>query len=187
MRRSAAATNATPRSVCSRADDLPVRALDHLDDPAFAAAATVDPRRPHEHGVAVHHLAHFPRREIKIGAAVVGHHEAVSVRMRLDPATQHVDLLRDEDRAFAIAQELAVALHRRQAAGEGLGLLAAHPEQPGEPPLVDRNRLFLQRLQNELAARQRLVVALGLARALRIGGAARRRCSRHRACAPALN
>ena len=154
-------------------DDAPVRPLDDLDDPALAAATAVDARRTHEHGVAVHHLAHLPGREIQIRPTVVGHHESVSVRMRLDPAAHHVDLACDEDCGLAIAEDLAVALHRPETAREGVRLLAAHAEELGEPPLVDRNRLLLERLQDELAAWQRLGVALGLARALRIGRAPR--------------
>ena len=149
-------------------DDAGVCPLDDLDDPAFAAAPAVDPRRPHEHGVPVHHLAHLARGEIQVCAAVVGDHESVPVRMRLHPSADYVDLAGDENRALAVAQDLALALHRPEATGECLPLLATHAEQPGEPPLVDGNRLLLERPQDELAARQRLGIAFGFARALRI-------------------
>ena len=107
--------------------------------------------------------------------------------MRFDPPPHHVDLPRDEDRALAVAQDLALALHRGEASGKGFRLLAAYAEKLREPPLVERDRFLFQRLQDELATRQRLGVALGFARALRIGRPSRRRRSRGGAGATALN
>ena len=158
------------------ADDARRAPLDDLDDPRLAAArAGRSPDGRTSTGSPCMTWRISPGGEIEVRAAVVGHHEAVAVRVRLDAPAHDVDLPRDEDRALAVAQDLPVALHRGEAARERLRLLAdVTPSELREPPLVDRDRLLLERLQDELAARQRLGIALGFARAVRIRGTAAR-------------
>ena len=156
------------------ADDARASALHHFDDPRLPAPAPVVARRLREHLIAVHDLLHLARREIEIARAVVGRQEAVAVRVRLDAPAHDVDLLRDEDRALAVAQDLPVALHRGEPPRERLGLLPLHADELRERALVDRDRLRLERLQDELAARQRLGVAARFARVERVRGTAAR-------------
>jgi hypothetical protein len=98
--------------------------------------------------------------------------------VRLDAAADDGDPLGDQDRALAVAQDLAVALHGGEPAGERFERTASDPDQLREALLVHRNRLGFERLQDELTARQRRRVPLGLARGERVDSPARRVMSR---------
>ncbi len=144
-----------------------VRARYHLDDRRFAAAATVHARLAHHHDVAVKNLAHFVRTEIKI-FALLGNHEAVAVGMPLDAPLDQIELGGDQDRALAIAQDLAVALHRAQAPLERIALLGLDGEPLREFSIGERDAGLRERLHDELAARNRMLVARGFAFAMRV-------------------
>ena len=68
------------------ADDRRLLALEDLEHAAFgpALAVVADDARPH--AVAVQHRAHFLRREIEVGLAVVADEEAMAVAMAQDRA-----------------------------------------------------------------------------------------------------
>ncbi len=153
MRRFSATTKPMPRSSKQPADDRAVRALEHLDDLALGPAAPVGARAARGRAVAVQHLVHFARIEEEIGAAVVRDQEAEAVGMALDAAADEVELGGDAQLALAVQQQLAVALHRFDAA----------EERVAGPP-IDRHRArefrggkryaVLQRFQDRDARRE---------------------------------
>ena len=115
------------------ADDERVGVLQHLDDLAFAPAALV------EAGVA----APAPGRRAAPGAfpwatgteivaAVVRHDEAEAIRMAFDAAPDQVQLVRQAELALAVEHDLAVALHRVQAALKQVALVSVDVQQARE-------------------------------------------------------
>ena len=98
------------------ADHAVIGALQYLDDLGFRAAAPVHAALPHHHHIAVQHLVHFLLAEEHIWPAVFRDQETVAIRMALYLALDQIELFHDADIALAIAHDLAVALHRAQAA-----------------------------------------------------------------------
>ena len=99
-------------------DDGAVGPLEHVDDLAFRPAAPVDALAADRHAVAVQRLVHLALGQHDVGRAVVGPEEAEAVRVTLQDAGDEVELGRDEQLALAVDDDLAVALHRRETAGE---------------------------------------------------------------------
>ena len=143
------------------ADDEPVDVLQHLDDPGFAPTAPVEAGHPHEHLVAVQHAVHFLGRQIEVVAALFRHHETEAVGMPLDAALDQIELVRQAQLALAVEHQLAVALHRAEAALEQVALGLGDVQLPGEGVGVDRAARFGQQLQDVFAAGQRRFIALG--------------------------
>ncbi|EXI77175.1 MAG: hypothetical protein AW12_03137 [Candidatus Accumulibacter sp. BA-94] len=156
------------------ADDAAVGPLEHFDDDALAASASVDADDAHQSPVAMQHLRHLPRFERQILAAVIGNEKAVAVRVSLDPARNEAGALRQQVALLAVAQQLALTLHRPQAAQERAGFFPLDVEQAAQRIEGDRPALLAQHLQNVLARGQRLLVALLLALEIRIAPADRR-------------
>ena len=138
--------------------DAAVGALDHLHDLAFPASAPVQARLAHHDAVAVQDLAHLVRVEVQVVAGLRDH-EAVAVGMPFDASADQIELGRDEDRALAIAQDLAVALHRGHTPLERVALRGPDREPARELFIGERDAGFGERLQDELAARDRRFVA----------------------------
>src|SRR5690606_7119956 len=105
--------------------------------------------------VAMHRLAHLPRRQEHVGAAVVADEEAETVAMALHPAGDEVELGGEQQDALAIGQELAVALHRRQAALQRLTLLGPHRQAIHELGGTERHAGLAQACEDRLAAWRR--------------------------------
>src|SRR5205814_10575711 len=91
------------------ADDLAVGRRQHVDARALGSAAATDADLTRRCAIAVQRLVHLLRREEKIGTAVGGHEEPVSVGMPLDRARDEIELGDDAKLTFAIGHELAVA------------------------------------------------------------------------------
>src|SRR5204862_6624866 len=91
--------------------------------------------------------------------------------MALDASGDEIELGGNQDRALAIAQDLALAFHRAQTLHECIALLRLDREAPRELLVAERHAAFRERSQNELAARDRMFVARRLAFAMRVGGA----------------
>ncbi len=149
-------------------NDAAICALDDLHDLAFPAAAPVQPRLAHHHAVAVQDLAHLVRVQVQV-VAVLRDHEAVAVGMPFDASADEIELGRDEDRALAIAQNLTFTLHRRDAPLERVALPRPDREPARELFVGERDAGFGERLQDELAARDRVLVARRLAFEMRVG------------------
>ena len=105
------------------ADQARRTTLQHLDDGALAAAATIDADHAGQHAVAVHHGAHLLRRKIKVVAALVRAQEAVALDVGDHRAGNQVELLRRGVVAAPALQQLAIAHHRAEA--------LAHRQQVG--------------------------------------------------------
>ena len=138
-------------------------ALQHFDDRAFAAAAPVDAGDAGQHAVAVHRLAHLERRQEQVVAPGLRAQEAEPVRIGDHHARHQVHMLRRRVLALAIAQQLAVANHRAQPLAQRLetirlGQVQVLRERLGRLRPIGR----LQPLQDDLAAGDRLGVAVGL-------------------------
>ena len=145
-----------------------VDAFDHLDDRPFPAAAPVHARLAHHHAIAVEDFSHLVRAEVQV-LALLGDHEAVAVGMTLDTSGDEIELGGDQDRALAIAQDLTVALHRAQTLHERVALLRIDRKALRELLVGERDAGFGERPQNELATRNRMLVARRFAFAMRVG------------------
>ena len=86
--------------------------LQHIDDHAFRPPALVDSDLARGCAVAVQRLAHFLRRQEKIGTAVVRHEKAEAVGMSLHRSGHQIDLGDNAELSFAIGHQLTVARHR---------------------------------------------------------------------------
>ena len=89
--------------------------------------------------------------------------------MALDAPGDEIELGGDQDRALAIAQDLAPAFHRPETLRERIALLRLDREALGELFVGERHAGFSERSQNELAARDRMLVARRFALAMRVG------------------
>ena len=112
-------------------------------------------------------FSHLVRAEVQI-RALLGDHEAVAVGMALDASGDEIELGRDQDRALAIAQDLALAFHRAQTLDERIALLRLDREALRELFVGERHAGFGERSQSELAARDRMFVARCFAFAMRV-------------------
>ena len=86
----------------------------HLDQRPLAAPVAVDLHHPGHHAVPVHQRAHLPGSEEQIDARVVGPHEAEPVAMADDAPGDEVHPIDESELPPAVADDLAVALHRAQ-------------------------------------------------------------------------
>ena len=110
------------------ADDVAIRALQHVDDLAFRAAAPVEADSFRRHAIAVQHLVHLAGRQEEIVAAGIGNQETEPVRVALDRAGDEVELGDDAKLALAVDEQLAVARERGDAFVKAVLLLAAQAE-----------------------------------------------------------
>ena len=138
--------------------------LEHLDDGALGAAAIVAPRDARRRAVAVEHHAHLAvRQEQVVALRVVRHQETEAVAVALTVPTTTG---RRSTRQYSLARFTSSSPVARHGA-ESLG------EAPGAPPVADAEQrgervepsgfLRLRQLrEQQLAARDRLLVALRL-------------------------
>ena len=118
MRLFSATANQSPRSSCSLPTTVRLaRSSTSTISPSGRPRRSTPVRRT-EHAVAVQRLVHLALGQHDVGRAVVGLEEAEAVRVTLQDAGDEVELGRDEQLALAVDDDLAVALHRREAAGE---------------------------------------------------------------------
>lgn len=133
-------------------DDAALRALEHLHERADRAAARIGPAYAYRGAIAVHEAAHLVRRHEDRRAAFVGHEEAVAVGMALHAPGEHLDALRDEQRAGAVAHDVAGALESNQPGIECAALArAADMQTIGELSRMQRLASVLE-LAQDLAA-----------------------------------
>ncbi len=91
--------------------------------------------------VAVQHAMHFLGRQKQVAAAFVRRDKAKAVRMTFDPALDQIEFVRQAQLALAVEHELAVALHRAEAALEQFELVfgdlqllgKVRPHRPDNP------------------------------------------------------
>ena len=108
------------------ADQPAQAALQHLDDDAFAAAATVDAGDAGHHPVAVQHLAHFQRRQeqvVALAGAGFGTQETEPVRIGDHGPGDQVHARGGQIAAAAVLQQLTVAQHRAEALAQRVAAL----------------------------------------------------------------
>ncbi len=136
------------------ADDLPIRALDDIDDRALGTTALVDADHAHGRAIAMQRLVHFLRAEEHVRAAVVGDQKTESVRMTLHLAGDQVELGDDAELTLAVGHQLSLARHRGQAALERLALgFARDAERPRQLIGQHRHATLAQHVEDLLAAR----------------------------------
>ncbi len=109
-----------------------VGASGDLDDAAFGAAARVGAGPTHQDPVAMHDFLHLAGRQEDVAAAVVGNQEPEAVTMAGDLAGDQVDAADRHQPALAVLQDLAVALHRGQAAAQRDDRFRIHLELHGD-------------------------------------------------------
>ena len=114
------------------ADDRAVRAHEHIDDLAFGTPAAVGAGATRRRAVAMQHLVHLARIEEQIGSAVVRDEKPEAVGMALHGAGHEIELGDDAELALAIGEQLAVALHRLDAALECCAGPAVDAHRPRE-------------------------------------------------------
>ena len=112
------------------ADDAPVGALEHFDDGAGRPAARILARHAHRGAIAMHHLAHFGRRQEHMRAGVIRDQEAVPVAMPFDAPRDHRDAPGGKKTAGAVLHHLPGAFQLGQGTLE-IGTLAAADAQAG--------------------------------------------------------
>ncbi|MNM35074.1 hypothetical protein D3C81_457430 [compost metagenome] len=103
------------------ADQAGHAALQHAGDAAFATAAVIDAGDTGQHLVAVHHLAHFVRRQEQIVAALDRAQEAEAFRIGNHHAGDQVQRLDGSEAAAAVLHQLAIADHGAEPARQCLG------------------------------------------------------------------
>jgi hypothetical protein len=103
------------------ADQAGHAALQHAGDAAFAAATVVDAGHAGQHLVAVHHLAHFIRRQEQVVAALDRAQEAEPFRVGDHHAGDQVQGLDRGEAAAAVLHQLAVADHGAEPARQRFG------------------------------------------------------------------
>ena len=100
-----------------------VRTFGDLHNHAFPASATVHSRGPDHRAVAMHQFAHFLGSDKKIIATFISYKKSESIWMADYFASDKVQFLRNQKRAFAVAKYLSIARHRGKATRECLLLL----------------------------------------------------------------
>jgi len=140
-------------------DHVAIAPLEDLDHRAFAPAAVIDAGHAHHRAIAVHQGAHLTRRQEQVVGAVVGLEEAETVGVTDDAPGNEVGLVDDAVAAAPVADQLAVALHRRQPARQGVELLGILQLQPlGDAVELERRGLLGEHLDDVLPTRYRVGV-----------------------------
>ena len=101
------------------ADQQFMSPLDDLDNGTFTTAAAVDTGNPPQHTVAIEGDAHLRGAEEQVFATIVGHQKAEAVAVALHPTTDQIELVHWRVGASAGIDQLAITLHRSQAAAQG--------------------------------------------------------------------
>jgi hypothetical protein len=163
-------------------DDGAVRAHENVDDLAFRPTAPIGAGATPRRAVAVEHLVHLARPQKQIRAAVVGDQKPEAVGMALHGSRDEIELGDDAQLAFAVHQQLTVALHRGDAAEEGFARALVDDHRAGELGGRQRHPGLLQRVEDRIARRQQVwidvVAAARSALDCRLGGE-RSRTARH--------
>ena len=144
-------------------DDSSVGPFQNLHQLAFRTATPVGADDARDHPVAVEDLAHLLRPDEQIRAAIVADDEAEPVGMPLHPAADQVRLVGQQVGTAAVAHDLAVAHHRRQAAVEILALAGFDFERRRQRLEAERHAVLLEDLEDVLAARKGMRVAFAFA------------------------
>ena len=156
-----------------RAGGRPLRRLarvEHFDDLALGPSAAIHSAHAHDRAVSVQHLVHFARVQEVVVAAVLGNEEAEAVGMPLHDANDEIELGDDAQFALAVGEQLAVALHRGEPAGEGFARDRRDVELALELGRRHRNARGFQRVEDGFARRQQSRIDVAAARRARTSG-----------------
>ena len=96
------------------ANNLLMGALNHLNNAALFASATVYARHSCQHLIAMQHHAHLSWREIQVITALVGDHEAEAVGVGTDATSDEIHFARQPISSSAIAHHFTTADHALQ-------------------------------------------------------------------------
>ena len=146
-----------------------VSAFDHADDHALLATATIDTGELHHRLVTVQHGAHLLGREEEIVPAFVRDEEAVTVRVRGDAAQRQVGGVDRQEAAAAVLHQLAIAQHGSHSETHRLLLLAVTDLELVDQLIEGHGALLLDDLEDQLAAGDGVLVALGFASGVGVG------------------
>jgi hypothetical protein len=119
-------------------------------------------------------LGHLPGFEKQVLAGIVGNQKAVAIRVPLDSPGNQTGALGENERAFAVTQQLRFTLHCPQAALQKFQFVLADVEQNAQRVEAHRLALLLKDLQDVLARRQGLFIGLQLTLKKGVGTAYRR-------------
>jgi len=149
-------------------DHAVLPSLHDLDDRRFGPAAPVEARLPDHDAVPVQHLAHLTMVQVHALPARIRRDEPVAVGMALDAPCGQVELAGDQYRPFAVAQDLALALHGGEPSPERRFIAFLQAQSPGQVALGERRLRLAEDLEDQLAACDRLFVTGRFAIAMRI-------------------
>ena len=137
--------------------------LQHLDQRTLAPAARIEPADAHRGPVAMHQLAHLAEGQEHIVPAAIRTEEAESVPMAGDRAHDQREAVEQQILLRAVQEQLAVAQHRAEALGQRLAHAGlAHFQPLAQRIEAERLARLRQRLEDELAARDRVLVTARL-------------------------
>ena len=119
------------------------------------------------------HFFHFSRPEEQVLVALLALEETETVLVADHGATDQVELFDYAQITAPVAHDLAVAFHRRDAAGKGLDFAFGDAKLFGQSGFFQRYAGLNEHVEYEFPARQRMFVAPGFARQMGILPAAR--------------
>ena len=134
------------------ADDMAVGARDDFDDGRFLAAAAVGAGHFRHHAVAVQHFLHLFVGQKQVFARLVGDDEAKAVAMGADLAGDETGMIGQFEHAGLIRVDLAVALHRVQAARQHFHGVRVDIKGARQCCRVKRGLCIAENAENFLAA-----------------------------------
>ena len=145
-------------------DDVFEGTLEHLHHGRLPPPAPVDAGYPCNDAVAVPQSAHLARTEEQVVAALVGLQETEAVRMTDNPTVNEILVVDHAVTTAPVAHHLTIARHGVQPSRQGI-LLLRIGQFERRCQVIERQRsaVFLHQAEDELAARDRIGVLLGLA------------------------
>ncbi len=153
------------------AHDALVSAADHLDDGAFAAPTAIEARDTRQTAVTIEHQAHLRRAEEQVVAAIIRDEEAKTVTMAADAPADQVQLVHRGIGAAPGVDQLAVSLHRTQAATQRFDIFVGlQPELFHQLFTGSWRATFAEMLKNQLTAGNRVFVLFRFTSGLGIEG-----------------
>ena len=151
------------------ADDLRRAALEHLHQTAFSLAFITSTGNAHFDAVAMQGFAHGAASEEHIFAVFIGHQKAETVAMADDATGNSGHFAHGRQLALFSALELTITNHRIDAFVKAIKISLAGHFQTGSDLFKSLCTLLSQEGQDNITARNRVLVAPGLFFLFRIG------------------
>ncbi len=137
--------------------------LQHFYYHPFATTTIIHPIHPGGNAVTVEDLAHLASCQEKIRSAVIRDQKTKSILMASDTAGDQIRLFNGQVGSPTITDQLSVPAHGNQPATQGFdALLGLLPQLATQSFVSGRRSPFLQMVENEFPALNRVVVFAGL-------------------------